>query len=75
MPSRKKSSARWLREHRKDFYVKEASRAGFRSRAAYKLADLDDWGQFLTSGSTVVDLGAAPGGWSQLAAERSWTFR
>ena len=65
-----KSSARWLREHREDPFVKEANRDGFRSRAAYKLAEIDDWGHFLTPGASVVDLGAAPGGWSQLAAQR-----
>lgn len=70
MAPRTKSSARWLREHRDDHFVKAANREGFRSRAAYKLADLDDRGHFLTPGARVVDLGAAPGGWSQLAAQR-----
>ena len=70
MAPRTKSSARWLQEHRDDHFVKEANREGFRSRAAYKLADLDDRGHFLTPGARVVDLGAAPGGWSQLAAQR-----
>ncbi len=70
MAPRTKSSARWLRQHRDDHFVKEANREGFRSRAAYKLADLDDRGHLLTPGANVVDLGAAPGGWSQLAAQR-----
>ena len=70
MAPRSKSSSRWLREHRDDLYVKAANREGFRSRSAFKLAELDDWGQFLTPGANVVDLGAAPGGWSQLAAQR-----
>lgn len=59
-----------MREHRDDYYVKLALEEGYRSRAVYKLAELDDWGQFLTPGATIVDLGAAPGGWSQLAAQR-----
>ena len=59
-----------MQERRRDTFVKEADREGFRSRAAYKLAELDDQGHFLTPGATVVDLGAAPGGWSQLAAQR-----
>ena len=70
MAPRTKSSARWLREHRDDYFVREANREGFRSRAAYKLAELDDRGHFLTPGASVVDLGAAPGGWSQLAVQR-----
>ena len=70
MASRSKSSARWLREHRNDPFVKGAREQGFRSRAAYKLLDIDDRDRFLTPGIKVVDLGAAPGGWSQLAAQR-----
>lgn len=70
MSARSKSSGRWLREHFSDPYVKEAQRRGYRSRAALKLAALDKRDRLLRPGMTVVDLGAAPGGWSQLAAER-----
>jgi len=67
---RSKSSGRWLREHHGDSYVLQARAEGYRSRAAYKLREIDDRDRLLKPGSTVVDLGAAPGGWSQLAAER-----
>ena len=70
MAPRSKSSTRWLHEHRDDLYVKSAKREGFRSRSAYKLVELDNWGRFLMPGASVVDLGAAPGGWSQVAAQR-----
>ncbi|MDG4595129.1 MAG: 23S rRNA (uridine(2552)-2'-O)-methyltransferase RlmE [Candidatus Contendobacter sp.] len=63
-----KSSARWLREHFTDEYVKRAQREGYRSRAVYKLLEIDEKDRLLRPGLTVVDLGAAPGGWSQLAA-------
>ena len=62
---------RWLQEHRNDAYVKRAVREGYRSRAGYKLAEIDDSDGLFTPGQVVVDLGAAPGGWSQLAVERS----
>lgn len=70
MAARSKSSGRWLREHFSDPYVKEAQRRGYRSRAALKLAALDERDRLLRPAMTVVDLGAAPGGWAQLAAER-----
>lgn len=66
--TRTKSSARWLREHFTDEYVKRAQEEGYRSRAAYKLLEIHEKDRLLRPGSTVVDLGAAPGGWSQLAA-------
>lgn len=66
--TRSKSSARWLREHFTDEYVKRAQREGYRSRAVYKLLEIHEKDRLLRPGLTVVDLGAAPGGWSQLAA-------
>ncbi|MGQ0656525.1 MAG: RlmE family RNA methyltransferase [Chromatiales bacterium] len=68
--SRSSSSERWLREHGRDLYVQKAKRAGYRSRAAYKLAEIDRRDRLLRPGLVVVDLGAAPGGWSQVACER-----
>lgn len=65
---RTKSSARWLREHFTDEYVKRAQKEGYRSRAVYKLLEIQEQDRLLRPGATVVDLGAAPGGWSQLAA-------
>lgn len=67
---RRLSSTRWLRRQLNDPYVAEARRLGLRSRAAFKLMELDDRFHFLKPGARVVDLGAAPGGWSQVAAER-----
>ena len=67
---RKLSSKLWLERQLNDPYVAQAKREGFRSRAAYKLIEIDDKYHFLKSGITVVDLGAAPGGWSQIAAKR-----
>ncbi len=64
------SSTRWLERQINDPYVAEARRLGYRSRAAFKLAEIDDRFGFLKPGGTVVDLGAVPGGWSQVAAER-----
>jgi 23S rRNA (uridine2552-2'-O)-methyltransferase len=66
--ARTKSSARWLREHFTDEYVKRARQEGYRSRAVYKLLEIHEKDRLLRPGMTVVDLGAAPGGWSQLAA-------
>lgn len=63
-----KSSARWLKEHFSDPYVKQAQKDGYRSRAAYKLLELQEKDHFIKPGMVVVDLGAAPGGWSQLLA-------
>lgn len=64
------SSQRWLERQLNDPYVAAAKREGYRSRAAYKLQEMDDKHRFLKPGHVVVDLGAAPGGWSQVAAER-----
>lgn len=62
-----KSSKRWLKEHFTDPYVKRAQQEGYRSRAVYKLLELQEKDKFIKPGMVVVDLGAAPGGWSQLA--------
>ncbi len=67
---RKLSSQRWLERQLNDPYVARSKREGYRSRAAYKLAEIDERFGVLKSGQRVVDLGAAPGGWSQVAAER-----
>lgn len=67
--SRSKSSKSWLREHFDDIYVKKAQQDGYRSRAAYKLLELQEKDRIIKPGMTVVDLGAAPGGWSQVAAK------
>jgi len=69
--TRGRKTARWLQEHRSDAFVKRAAREGFRSRAAFKLAEIDDRDTIFAPGQVVVDLGAAPGGWSQLAAART----
>jgi 23S rRNA (uridine2552-2'-O)-methyltransferase len=70
MASRSKSSARWLKEHFADPYVKRAQAEGWRSRAVFKLEELLARDQLLKPGMVVVDLGAAPGGWSQMVRER-----
>ena len=67
---RKPSSRAWLERQIKDPYVARAKRDGLRSRAAYKLTEIDDKYKVFKSGAKVVDLGAAPGGWSQVAAKR-----
>src|SRR3990172_7362152 len=67
---RKIASTRWLTRQLNDPYVEEAKRRGLRSRAAFKLAEIDDKQRILRPGMTVLDLGAAPGGWSQVAAAR-----
>jgi 23S rRNA (uridine2552-2'-O)-methyltransferase len=64
------SSQRWLQRQLNDPYVALAKREGYRSRAAFKLIEIDDKAHFLRKGARVVDLGAAPGGWSQVAAKR-----
>jgi 23S rRNA (uridine2552-2'-O)-methyltransferase len=66
----KASSTRWLARQLNDPYVAEAKAKGYRSRAAFKLIELDDKFHFLKSGARVLDLGAAPGGWSQVARAR-----
>lgn len=68
--SRSLSSKLWLERQLNDPYVARAKREGYRGRAAYKLMEIDDKHRFLKSGARVVDLGAAPGGWSQVAAQR-----
>ena len=68
--SRKKPANQWMRRHVNDPYVKQAVRSGYRSRAAYKLSEIDDRDRLLRPGASVIDLGAAPGGWSQVARER-----
>lgn len=67
--SRSKSSSRWLHEHFNDPWVKKAQAAGYRSRAVYKLLEIQQKDRLLRPGMTVVDLGAAPGSWSQVAAD------
>ncbi len=67
---RKASSARWLERQLNDPYVARARSEGYRARSAYKLIEIDDRFHLLAPGARVVDLGAAPGGWSQVAAER-----
>ncbi|MEM8785218.1 MAG: RlmE family RNA methyltransferase [Pseudomonadota bacterium] len=67
---RKLSSTRWLQRQLNDPYVEAARRDGLRSRAAYKLSEIDDRHRFLKPGALVVDLGAAPGGWAQVAVNR-----
>jgi len=68
MPKRSKSSARWLAEHANDEFVKRAISEGWRSRAVFKLAQIQQTERLLRPGIRMVDLGAAPGGWSQYAA-------
>jgi 23S rRNA (uridine2552-2'-O)-methyltransferase len=65
-----KSNKAWLRRHVTDTYVRQAREAGYRSRAAYKLLEIDKRDRLLKPGMRVLDLGAAPGGWSQVAAEK-----
>lgn len=68
--ARSKSSGRWLQEHFDDAWVKKSQEDGYRSRASYKLIELDHKDKLFRPGQLVVDLGAAPGGWSQVAAEK-----
>jgi 23S rRNA (uridine2552-2'-O)-methyltransferase len=65
-----KSSKEWLRRHVSDPYVRKARQEGYRSRAAYKLLEIDQKHSLFRPGMTVLDLGAAPGGWSQVAAQK-----
>lgn len=67
--ARSKSSGRWLKEHFDDQYVKRSQEDGYRSRASYKLLELHEKDRLFKPGMSVIDLGAAPGGWSQVAAE------
>jgi 23S rRNA (uridine2552-2'-O)-methyltransferase len=68
--ARSKTSDRWLKEHFDDVWVKKSREDGYRSRASYKLIELDKKDRIFRPGQVVVDLGAAPGGWSQVAVER-----
>lgn len=67
--ARSTSSGRWLREHRVDAYVQRSRTEGYRSRASYKLIEIARTDRLIRRGDLVIDLGAAPGGWSQVAAE------
>ena len=67
--AKKSSSRRWMNEHLNDEYVKKAQKEGYRCRAVYKLIEITDKNQIITKGDRILDLGAAPGGWSQVAAE------
>ncbi len=67
--TKSKSSQQWLTEHFTDDYVKQAKQAGYRSRSAYKLLEIQQKDQLIKPGMVIVDLGAAPGGWSQVAVE------
>jgi 23S rRNA (uridine2552-2'-O)-methyltransferase len=67
---RSRTSKAWMREHVNDPYVLQASKEGYRSRAVYKLMEIDERDHLLKPGLTVVDLGAAPGGWTQVAAKK-----
>src|SRR5215472_6378426 len=69
MPKRTKSSSRWLQEHFKDTFVKKAHQTGARSRAVFKLEEIQQRDRLIKPGMTVVDLGAAPGGWSEYVAK------
>lgn len=69
MAQRSKSSARWLREHFNDPYVKQAQEQGYRSRAAFKLKEILQRDKLFTKGMRVLDVGAAPGGWTQVISE------
>jgi 23S rRNA (uridine2552-2'-O)-methyltransferase len=70
MAKKKSSSKAWLKEHRDDPYVQQAQREGYRSRACYKLLELQEKDRLLRRGMTVLDLGSAPGGWSQVALDQ-----
>jgi len=67
--ARSKSSGRWLDEHFNDQYVKKSQQDGYRSRASYKLLEIQDKDKLIKPGMSVLDLGSAPGGWSQVAVE------
>ena len=67
--AKKSSSRRWMNEHLNDEYVKKAQKEGYRCRAVYKLIEITDKNQIITKGDRILDLGAAPGGWSQGASK------
>ncbi len=67
---RAKTSKAWMKEHVNDFFVKQAKKEGYRSRAAYKLLEIAERDRLLKPGMIVVDLGAAPGSWSQVASQK-----
>jgi len=67
-PTRSVSSNRWMHEHVTDPYVQQAKKLGYRSRAAFKIIEIDQKAHVFRRGNSVVDLGATPGGWSQIAA-------
>ncbi|MXS83522.1 RlmE family RNA methyltransferase [Nitrosomonas oligotropha] len=67
---RAKTSKAWMKEHVNDFFVKQSKKEGYRSRAAYKLLEIAERDHLLKSGMIVVDLGAAPGSWSQVASQK-----
>jgi 23S rRNA (uridine2552-2'-O)-methyltransferase len=71
MTKKRPSSKAWLKEHRDDPYVQQAQREGYRSRACYKLLELQEKDKLIRPGMTVLDLGSAPGGWSQVAIARA----
>jgi 23S rRNA (uridine2552-2'-O)-methyltransferase len=73
MTKKSKSSAQWLQDHENDEYVLRARREGYRSRASYKLLEIDEKFSLLRPGAVVVDLGAAPGGWTQVAVSKCGT--
>ena len=66
--ARSKQSKKWLKEHFDDIYVQQAQKDGYRSRAVYKLLEIEERDHLLRPGMTIIDLGAAPGGWSQIAS-------
>jgi len=68
--ARSKQSKKWLKEHFDDIYVQQAQKDGYRSRAVYKLLEIEERDHLLRPGMTIIDLGAAPGGWSQIASLR-----
>lgn len=68
--AKSKQSKSWLKEHFDDIYVKQAQKEGYRSRAVYKLEEIDQRDRLLKPGMTIIDLGAAPGGWSQYASQK-----
>ena len=71
---RSKSSSRWLNEHVNDPYVKQAQKDGYRSRAAYKLIEINEKDKLIRPGMLMMDLGSAPGGWSQIAGRMAVSY-